>query len=354
MARFAPALAPDLDFLLLKNPHAPEGFEAAENVTEHVVTIGSNNPLSMWFLPRFAPLERCDVFHATANTLPAGLSVKTVVTLHDLMWLDHPEWCDQTPYAALKRWYFGQGIRRSLAHADRIAAISQATRRAVLARQPTLAKRCHVTLSGVGERFKPAPHDEATLARYRLAGSAPFALVVGQFAPYKNHEGALRGFARAVEGCDALIGAKLVLVQRQGPSRAKLESLARSLGLAERLVFTGPVSEDDLIQLYSRARALIHPSFCEGFGNPVAEAMACGCPVITSDRSAMPEVAGNAALLIDPGDPVALARAIRTVWKAESARHRMRRAGLERAQELSWIDFARSNIAIYRELLGSN
>ena len=127
--------------------------------------------------------------------------------------------------------------------------------------------------------------------------------------------------------------------------------LARKLGVAQQVVFVSNVSEAQLLQLYSRAEVLLHPSLCEGFGNPLVEAMACGCPVITSNLSAMPETTGGAALSVDPQDPAAIARALHTVCDDPAQAKTLSEAGLKRVRELSWEQCARANIALYREAL---
>ena len=107
------------------------------------------------------------------------------------------------------------------------------------------------------------------------------------------------------------------------------------------------------MQLYSSASVLLHPSLCEGFGIPVAEAMACGCPVITSNLSAMPEVAGGAARLVDPRDIADIARALRDVCGSTETSEKLRKAGLARARELRWEDFAKANVDLYRATLAA-
>ncbi len=348
LVRHAPALAPDLQFHLLKSVQAPAQLSEAPNVVEHCVAPGTNSPISMWFLPEIAPVAGCDIFHATANILPARLTPKTLVTVHDIMWLDTPELCDASWHQPIRQAFFAHGIKRALDKADKVAVISEATRAAVLLHNRAIASRVSVTLPGVDERFAPVARDETTLNRLGLGPASPYILVVGQYAPYKNQEGALHAFAEAFEGADNV---KLVMVQRRGPEPRRLEKLARSLGVEDRIVFSGPIEEADLIQLYSSAAALLHPSLCEGFGNPIIEAMACGCPVITSGLSAMPEVAGGAALLVSPNDIASVADALQRLWHDEVLREDLRAAGLKRARSMKWSDFAKANVEIYRSLL---
>lgn len=346
----APALAPDLKFLLLKHPGYEGSLSEAPNVTEHVVRIGPNNPASMLFLRDLAPVAECDVFHSPSNILPARLGIKTVTTVHDIMWLTHPDWCETGWKVPFKRAFYGFGLRRALAHSDRIATVSEATRNEIAAYAPQSASRLTVTRSGVSERFGPSGADADAPVLPGLPPGSPFALIVGQNAPYKNHERALRAFAAAL-GSNG--DAHAVFVQRQGEGASSLAAISNELGIADRVHFSGSVDEATLIQLYRSARVLLHPSLCEGFGNPVAEAMACGLPVITSDRSAMPEVAGGAARLVDPDDTASISAALIELWSDDAAQARMRKAGLARARELDWADFAAANVAIYRELLAS-
>ena len=347
----APRLAPDLRFVLLRNPARRERLSNADNVCEHVVAAGTNSPLSMWFLPEIAPLDGIDLFHATANVMPARLRAPVLTTVHDIMWLTHPELCDTSPWGGVKRAFFAHGIRRALARSTRIAAVSEATRAAIIAFDQALDERTTVTRSGVSERFAPVARDDGVLDTFGLVPAARYVLVVGQNTPYKNHARAVEGFARAFGSDDAMM---LVLAQRQGPDNAPLRALAQRLGIADRVRFAGGMAESALIQLYSGASALLHPSLCEGFGNPVAEAMACGCPVVTSDCSAMPEVAGGAARLVDPSDVASIAVALREVCLDPVLAQTMREAGLARTAQLSWRDFAQANVALYRAILSAS
>lgn len=351
LAELVPLAAPDLQFVLLRNPANAVPLGSAPNIREIVVGQPANSPATMWWLPRVADLGAIDLFHAPFNILPAGLAMPAVTTVHDIMWLTTPQLCRTGLRGRIDRAFYGHGIRRALRRSAHVATVSGATRDAIVARFPHLAPRVSVTLSGVATRFRPVPPEPAVLAAIGLSAGGRFVLVAGQFAPYKNHEGAVKAFAHAFARTPDIA---LVLVQRQGNGARRLLSLADRLGIGGRVRLTGPVAESTLLQLYSAASALLHPSFVEGFGNPVAEAMACGCPVITSNCSAMPEVAGGAARLIDPHDTAAIAQALREVVDAPQIAADMREAGLARARELSWSDFARSNVAIYRKVLGSS
>jgi len=343
---FIPALAPDLNFLLLRNPARAEPLSQASNVREVEVPQAANGPATMWWLPRVVDLAGVDLFHATFNIMPAGLKMPCVTTVHDLMWLNHPRWCNP---GLIDRAFYRHGIERALRRSAAIATVSEATRRDVVARAPRMAERSFTTLSGVSPDFALQDPDWSVLSRLGLRRDRRYILTVGQYAPYKNHEGALGAFARAFNGRSDM---ELVMVQRRGRGAAHLSKLAERLNIAPNIRILPPVSREEMVQLYCGATALLHPSFCEGFGNPLAEAMACGCPVVTSDISAMPEVTRGAALMADPRDPAAMGAVLRQVADDPALARTMRVKGLDRARELSWPDFAAANLAIYRKVLG--
>jgi glycosyltransferase involved in cell wall biosynthesis len=348
---FIPILAPDLAFLLLRHPSIPHRLSCQPNVRELVVPHAANGPATMWLLPQVADLSEIDLFHAPANIMPARLPMPCVTTVHDVMWITAPELCASRPSALIDRAFYRHGIRRALRRASAIATVSSASRDAIVALAPHRAGSVHVTLSGLSPDFQPQRGAASGLTTLGLQPGRPFVLTVGQHAPYKNHEGAIRAFGRAfADGTEI----DLVVVQRMSRGSRNLRKLVRDLGLTRRVHFLATVSRDELIQLYSSATALLHPSYCEGFGNPVAEAMACGCPVVTSGVSAMPEVAAGAAMLVDPYDIRSIASALCDVVCNPEKAERMRRAGLERASQLTWRKFAADTLDIYREVLKSS
>lgn len=348
LIRQLPGLAPDLNFLLLKSAKRDEPLSVASNVEEVPIESPANGPATMWWLPRIVDFRAIDVFHATFNILPAGIKKPTLTTIHDIMWLTHPQWCNPSLYGQIERKFYAHGIRRALKHATHIATVSSATRAAILERHPDLKDKISVTLSGVSDRFRPVDVNTAVLRDLGIAPGKKIILSVGQYSPYKNHDGALAGFAAAFKDRSDVA---LVMVQRRNKNTAQMMSLANSLGIADRIYLTGPISEQSLITLYSAASALLHPSLCEGFGNPLAEAMACGCPVVTSNLSAMPEVTANAAALVDPYDSMHIGRALRSVVDDANHAGTMREKGLARAAQLSWHTFAQQHLKIYRALL---
>lgn len=346
-----PVLAPDYEFTFLRNPLRAEPLSRAANVREIVVSAAANGPVTLFHLPSAVDLSGIDLFHAPANILPGGLAMPSITTVHDLMWLTHPQWCNPGPWGRVERAFYGHGITRALKRSARIVTVSEATRDAIKAHEPRAGEKVSVIPSGIASDFAPTSRNAAALARIGVPGARRFVLVVGQGAPYKNHEGAVRAFAAA-------LGARgdidLVMVRRRGASGARLERLADSLGIKGRVHVLAPVTRADLVQLYAGAEVLFHPSLCEGFGNPVAEAMACGCPVITSNTSAMPEVAGGAAVLVNPRDVGDMAAALRRVVEDTSLRAALRTRGIARAAAFDWRACAAAHVAVYARVLADS
>jgi glycosyltransferase involved in cell wall biosynthesis len=195
--------------------------------------------------------------------------------------------------------------------------------------------------------FQPGDPEQARASIARYGVTKPFVLFVSSLWPYKNCDGLLRAWAHARS---ALGDRQLVIV---GPGReeeytASLHKLAEELGIAGDVLWTGSVPLSETVAFYRAADAFVYPSFNETFGLPILEAMAVGCPVVTSNVTAMPETAGGAALLVDPGDPASIAKAI--LEAVGPARDQLREAGFRRAGEFTWSATAAATLDVYREV----
>ncbi len=285
---------------------------------------------------------RLDLFHATDFTLPpTRRATRTVLTIHDLSFERYP---DQTMPGMLD--YLKQVVPRSVRRAAAVIAVSEATRQEIVALYGTPAEKITAVPHGVDPRFAPqAAPGEAIRAKYRLPAESPLVLTVGTMQPRKNHLGLVRAWAR-VEAAGTLV----IAGGKGWAYDAVYEEVAR-LGIAERVIFAGYVDDADLPALYRTADVFAFPALYEGFGLPVLEAMACGTPVVTSNVSSLPEVAGEAALLVDPLDVDALAAAIAHLLGDTALRGSLRAKGLARAQAFSWQRAAAQVWEVYTRLL---
>jgi glycosyltransferase involved in cell wall biosynthesis len=224
-------------------------------------------------------------------------------------------------------------VPRSASRADRVFAVSERTKRDLVERYGISERKIIVTPNGVDPIFHPN-------------GSAPdvppYALFVGGIQPRKDPLTAIEALALA----DGDLGLVIVGDEKRGGDEVR--SAVRRLGLEGRVQFIGYVEHEILASLYRGAACLVFPSRYEGFGLPVLEAMASGTPVVATTAGAVPEVAGDAAILVAPGDPAALADGVR---EALAKREQLVAAGLERARQFTWVETARRTLAVYRELL---
>lgn len=339
-----PGLAPADRFLFWAHPLAPRPLSAARNTREVVVTPGPNSPLPVWWPTRYAPFDDISLFHSPSNMMPRGLPCPVVVTVHDVMAIERPELHLQGLERIAKRTYYPGAVWRALRRAERVIAPTRDAADRICALEPSARRRVRVILEAADPVFRPPVAPEHARARAReLTGSdAPFFLVVGANSATKRH-------ADAVAALDAVPAPwRLVLLQRQGASR-RLATLADRLKLTERIVWLPRVGRDDVVALMQTAAALVQPSVYEGFGLPIVEAMACGCPVVASDIPVFQEVTGGAAVFFGPTDVRALGDALTRVAASPTLRGELTSAGLDRARHLSWDRCAADTLEVYRE-----
>lgn len=285
------------------------------------------------------------VLFVPSHVLPLYHPRRSVVTVHDLGYLAYPE-----AHTPASRRYLDWSTRWSAAQATALIADSQATRADLVAAYGVSPERVHVIYLGRDEALRPVT-DPATLAavRGRYGITAPrYLLYVGTLQPRKNLARLIEAFARV---CGGPAGAgpadvQLVLAGRQGWLYDDLFALVNRLGLAGRVLFPGYVAGEDLAALYSASLAYVFPSLYEGFGIPVLEAQACGVPIMTGNNSSLPEVAGDAALLVDAGDVDAIAAAMERLLLDDDLRAELTRRGLENVKRFSWEKCARETLAV--------
>jgi glycosyltransferase involved in cell wall biosynthesis len=301
--------------------------------------------LTGWFqlrVPRAVRRERIQVFHSPCSVGPLRLPCSQVMTVHDAVALTMP-----SQYGVIDRLYF-RLFSVVAARRSRIVIVPSVAAREEVARAYRIpGARLRVIPEGVAHRFHVIPRaDQApVLARYGLR--APYVLFVGADVPRKNVFRLLEAYAAVRR--DAGIQAPLVMVGPPPPTTRATKATALRLALGAEIRRLQWVPDDDLPVLYSAATCLAYPSLAEGFGLPILEAMACGTPVLTSACSAMPEVAGDAALLVDPRSTEQIAAGLVRLLTEPDLRDELRSRGLARAREFTWERAARATEAAYRE-----
>jgi len=271
-----------------------------------------------------------------------------VATIHDLSFEHLPQM-----YTPRERWLFKLAIGYTARRAARILTVSEYSARDILATYRVPPERVVVTPEGVSALFVPV-RDPACLqaVRHRYGIAREYILSVGSLQPRKNLVRLIRAYINLRRRDDDL-DHQLVIVGKKGWLYQDIFRAARQSPFAQDIIFTGYVPEEDLPALYSGATVFVYPSLFEGFGLPVLEAMACGVPVITSYSSSLPEVVGEAAILVNPYDERAIEAALqRAVWDAELRRELSER-GLRRAQQFSWKRTAELTLRAYEEVVRS-
>lgn len=282
-----------------------------------------------------------DLFHSPDFVLPPVLgNVPTLLTVHDLSFAHFPE----TFTPALVN-YLNRVVPWSVARAGHILADSESTKRDLLTLYGTPEEKISVLYSGVDANFQPV-HDPEALDQVRerySIGQAPFLFTVGTLQPRKNIQMLIRAFKPIALRSNY----KLVIAGGKGWLYQQLLPEAQRQDLADRVHFIGFVDDADLPALYSAARVFVFPSIYEGFGLPILEAMACGTPVIASDASSLPEVTGEAGILLRPDDEAAWSRVMGELMEDSALRAKLREAGFRQARRFDWHRSAARLLEIY-------
>jgi glycosyltransferase involved in cell wall biosynthesis len=294
-------------------------------------------------IPQDRMFPGIDLFHATDHLLPRLSRVKSVFTLHDLIFRLYPE-----THKPLNRWFLTLTMPRFLQAADAVITVSRHTATDAMRFYGLDEKKIHVIHEGVNPLFRPASTEAIARVRQKYALPDRFILSLGTIEPRKNLTALLDAY-RTLRGAGSDVG--LVFAGKKGWLYEGFFRRLRELGLEDEVVFTGFVDDADLPALYSAAELFVFPSLYEGFGLPVLEAMACGTAVISSNAASLPEVSGDAALLVDPTGVADLAGAIEEVLDNGVHREELEGKGPEQAAKFSWDKAAEQTLQVYRSLL---
>jgi glycosyltransferase involved in cell wall biosynthesis len=288
-----------------------------------------------------------DVLHVQ-YTAPPFCPVPVVVTIHDLAFEHLPQ-----TFTRRGAWQLKMTVRRTARHAARIATVSEFSRKDIVTTYRLPKEKVVVTYNGVNANFNPSPNrsDEAVLIRQKYGIARAFILTVGSLQPRKNLVRLIRAYSQLRTQYPEF-GEQLVIVGRKLWLHDEIFKEVKEQRWSKDVILTGYVPEEDLPALYRAARAFAYPSFFEGFGLPVLEAMACGTPVVTSNLSSMPEITGEGAMLVDPFEEQTIAAGLYCVVTDESLRYRLREDGLLQAQRFTWRNTAEKTFQLYHETYG--
>jgi glycosyltransferase involved in cell wall biosynthesis len=291
--------------------------------------------------------QRLDLYHATHYVLPAALTPRVVVTIHDIIHLLYPEFLP----SRMAFLYARRMIHRSLTRGDRIIAVSQNTRADLMQQFAIDGRKIEVIYNGVEDVFRRRLPDEEIERWLRSLGIArPYLLFVGNPKPHKNLDTVVQAYARARRL--APFDAPLVCVGNRSGSEFKIRQRAEHLGIGDQVRLLGHVAQEALPAIYQGATLFLYPTLYEGFGLPAIEAMASGVAVITSNTSALKEIAQGYAHLVDPLDIPAMAKAIAQCMSDDEHRAALARLGLRRARDFRWEHTARKTLGVYLSALG--
>jgi len=267
---------------------------------------------------------------------------KYILTLHDI-----------SPFLTPKEHRHGRVLvyklltPRTLKTADKIITVSNSTKNDLINYFNIPEEKIRVILLAADEKFKPLSNKEIREAKQKYTLNFPFILYVGTLEPRKNIPSLVKAFYKLKK---KNLRYKLVITGKKGWKYKEIFETIDKLNLQNDVVFTGYVADEDLPALYNAADMFVYPSIYEGFGLPPLEAMACGTPVITSNTSSLPEVVGDAGIMVDPYDVDGLADAMHEVLTDEGLRANMIKKGLERAEMFSWEKCARETLEVYEEV----
>jgi glycosyltransferase involved in cell wall biosynthesis len=300
-------------------------------------------------LPRRVAQDRPNLLHVQ-YTAPLTCSAPIVVSVHDVSFLEHPEY-----FTSFRAMQLRLTVRRTVKAASSVLTPSEFSKRRILDAYQLTDDKVVVMPNGVSSVFHPVDRETAQRSlRTRLSSvlpRAPFILTVGDLQPRKNHLGLIQAFEDLIRAYPQL-PQHLLVVGKETWYAPTVRAAAKKSQVADRIHFTGFVDDDELRRLYGACDLFVYPSFYEGFGLPILEAMACGRAVACSNTSAMPEVADSAALLFDPASQRDLVFAMRDLLLNPELRQRMERLGIQRAAMFGWTSSAAKTLDLYYAVAG--
>ncbi|MDD5491402.1 MAG: glycosyltransferase family 1 protein [bacterium] len=282
-----------------------------------------------------------DLVHFPNFNVALGKKIPFVVTIHDLIYLKFPGACPNI----LARFYAAYMIGFACRQARLIITDSLYSKQDIMRTIHVPESKIRVIYPAVDNKYQPVKDPSLRLAKYDLPEK--YILYVGNHEKRKNIPALITAFSQT----RAIQQYKLVIAGRRDPRRTEIYETIKALKMEEKIVFTDYLLEEDLPALYTQAGLLVFPSSYEGFGLPILEAMACGTPVVCSNATSVPEVSGDAAMIIDPFDRAGLAQAIDRLLTDQNLRRELREKGFQRVLQFSWDTAVREHIKVYKEAI---
>jgi glycosyltransferase involved in cell wall biosynthesis len=343
------------EYLILQNNHFSEKITEAKNFRTLWLCYPPLSLKTVFWLQALLKKEKVNVFHSLYFLAPLGRGFVKVITVHDLMALKFPNFFQGRKflvraYAKFFTWIF---IRSSIICSTKIITVSQTIRDDMIRWKPECEGKIEVIGEAVDPSFRkivnPKPLE---MIKSKFGLNKKIILYVGNTRPYKNLPRLIKAFELLKKHGDQCC--QLVIGGGESRNLPILKRLTKSLGLEDSVVFTGNLSDREVIALMNAADVFVFPSLFEGFGLPPLEAMACGTPVVTSNAGSLPEVVGDAALLVDPCNEHEIANAIQRLLLDEKLRNELIGRGFERVKLFSWERTARETLQVYEAVITKN
>ena len=333
------------DYLLLRRAAYPRPIVVQPNFTDIAVPFGISTGRNLLGGARVVNPLRADIYHCLFHLLPLGVRAgRIVLTLHDLIWINNPDIAYESRWRGwMARRFAGPWIGESVRRAHHVITISESTRQAAITRYPGPPSKFTVIHHG-SDGSCAGNGDSRDLPE--VCRGRRFIFSLGNTKPYKNIRRLIEAFGLVSKQCPDLF----LMISGRGDGYATLAELTRNLGITRNVIFTEQLSDGQVRACFEEAIFFAFPSITEGFGLPVIEAMASGCPVLTSDASSLAEIAGSAAVLVDPMDVTSIAGGMARLIRDDALRERLVVSGRLQAGRYTWRDCARKTLGVYNEI----
>ncbi|MCK5347134.1 MAG: glycosyltransferase family 4 protein [Candidatus Heimdallarchaeota archaeon] len=341
---------PELDLIGLDYQEFYENMGLKDRIKKLIMrkkAKASGDPYWEWNkVPEIGKEKGIEIYHSMGGCVPKSADFETIQTILDLAYYYYPDYLTPPTINFFKKWY-----KESAQSADVLIAISESTKKDIIKYWDIPEEKIHVIHLGVSDKyFEKKPEDEIiqTKKKYLIPGN--YFLFVGELNYRKNINTLIKGFKifqKENKGCKLVLAGRL----QEGAYGNTINTLIKNNGLENEILFPGRVTMDELFCLYQGATAFVFPSLYEGFGLPVLEAMASETPVISSNTSSIPEVAGDAAILVDPLDEKAIAEAMLRIHDDSNLSNSLIQKGRARAEQFTWKKTAEKTLDLYKKTI---